>query len=63
MALDIIDSIPEVAKALGQVHLQQISQQVLQVRAEVGGKANLQTVKAVSVCVLKPNVLYLMLWF
>lgn len=31
VALDIIDSIPEVAKALGQVHLQQISQQILQV--------------------------------
>lgn len=31
VALDIIDSIPEVAEALGQVHLQQISQQILQV--------------------------------
>lgn len=31
VALDIIDSIPEVAKALGKVHLQQISQQILQV--------------------------------
>lgn len=63
VALDIVDSIPEVAKALGQVHLQQISQQILQVWAEVGGKANLQTVKAVSECVLKPSVLYIMLLF
>lgn len=31
VALDIIDSIPEVTKALGQVHLQQVSQQILQV--------------------------------
>lgn len=31
VALDIVDSIPEVAKALGKVHLQQISQQILQV--------------------------------
>ena len=31
VALDIIDSVPEVAKTLRQVHLQQISQQVLQV--------------------------------
>ncbi|TNN70345.1 hypothetical protein EYF80_019371 [Liparis tanakae] len=45
VALDIVDSVPEVAEALGQVHLQQISQQILQVRAEVGGKANLQTSK------------------
>lgn len=29
VALDIIDSIPEVAKALGQIHLKQVSQQIL----------------------------------
>lgn len=46
VALDIIDSIPEVAKALGQVHLQQISQQIFQVWAEVGRKANLQTTES-----------------
>lgn len=47
VTLDIIDSVPEVAEALGQVHLKQISQQILQVRAEVRGKANLQRVDAV----------------
>lgn len=49
VALDIIDSIPEVAKALGQVHLQQISQQIFQVWAEVGRKANLQTTESIRV--------------
>ena len=41
MALDIVDAVPEVAEALGQVYLQQVSQQVFQVRAEVRGEANL----------------------
>lgn len=45
MTLDIIDSIPEVAKTLRQVHLQQISQEILQVWAEVWGKADLKTNK------------------
>lgn len=31
VALDIVDSIPEVPETLGQVHLQQVSQQILQV--------------------------------
>lgn len=31
VALDIVDAIPEVPEALGQVHLQQISQQILEV--------------------------------
>lgn len=35
MGLDVIDTVLEVAKALGEVHLQQTTQQVLQVRAEV----------------------------
>lgn len=60
VALDIIDAIPEVTKALGQVHLQQISQQVLQVWAEMGWKANLWTVKAVSEFILKPIIFCLM---
>ncbi len=42
MILDVIDSILQVAIALGQVHLQQVLQQILQVRAEVGGEAHLQ---------------------
>lgn len=41
VALDIVDSVPEVPEALGEVHLQQVSQQVLQVRAEVGREAHL----------------------
>lgn len=53
VALDIIDSIPEVAKALGQIHLKQISQQILQVWAEVRWEANLWAVKAAFVCVAK----------
>lgn len=47
VALDIVYSIPEIAEALGQVHLQQISQQIFQVWAEVGWKANLQTEESV----------------
>lgn len=35
VVFDIIDTIPEVAKPLGQVHLKQIPQQILQIRAEV----------------------------
>lgn len=42
VTLDIIDTIPEVAKTLRQVHLQQISQEILQVWAEVWGKADLK---------------------
>lgn len=43
MALDVVDSVAQVSEALGQVHLEQVPQQVLQVRAEVGGKAHLGT--------------------
>lgn len=53
VSFDIIDSIPEVAKALGQIHLKQISQQILQVWAEVRWEANLWTVKAAFMCVAK----------
>lgn len=47
VALDIIDSIPEVAKALCQIHLKQISQQILQVWAKVGWEANLWMVNSI----------------
>lgn len=53
VALDIIDSIPEVAKALGQIHLKQISQQILQVWAEVRWEADLWTVIVTFMCVAK----------
>uniref|UniRef100_A0A6B0UTZ9 Putative secreted protein n=1 Tax=Ixodes ricinus TaxID=34613 RepID=A0A6B0UTZ9_IXORI len=35
VVLDVVDPVLEVAKALGQVHLKQVPQQVLQVRREV----------------------------
>lgn len=42
VVLDVVDGVLEVAVPLGQVHLQQVAQQVLQVRAEVGGEADLE---------------------
>ena len=41
MILNVIDTILQVAIALGQVYLQQVAQQVLQVWAEVGWEADL----------------------
>ena len=35
VSLDVVDSILEVSVPLGEVHLQQISQKIFQVRAEV----------------------------
>ena len=35
MVLDVVDSVLEVAVPLGEVHLEQVLQQVLEVRAEV----------------------------
>lgn len=42
MALDVIDAVLQVTEALRQVYLQQIPQQVLQVRAKMRGEANLE---------------------
>lgn len=42
MALYIIDSVLQVAITFCQIHLQQVSQQILQVRAEVGGESHLE---------------------
>lgn len=42
MVLDIIDPILEVPKALGKIYLQEVPQQVLQVRAEVGREPHLE---------------------
>lgn len=42
MVLDVVDPVPQVPEAFGEVHLQQIPQQVLQVRAEVRGEPDLQ---------------------
>ena len=36
VALDVLDSILEITKSLGEVHLEQVTQQVLQVCCEVG---------------------------
>lgn len=41
VALDVIDSVLQVAVTFGQIHLQQVSQQIFQVRAEVGGESYL----------------------
>ena len=40
VALDVVDAVLKVAVALGQVDLEKIAQEVLQVRAEVGREAN-----------------------
>ena len=42
VALDVIDSILQVAITFCQIHLQQVSQQILQIRAEVGWKSHLE---------------------
>lgn len=42
VALDVVDSVLQVAVALCQIHLQQVSQQILQVGAEVGGESHLR---------------------
>lgn len=42
VSFDVVDAVLQVAVAFGQVHLQQVPQQVLQVRAEVGWEADLQ---------------------
>lgn len=41
MALDVVDVVPQIAVPLGQINLQQIPQQVLQVRAEVRWETDL----------------------
>lgn len=43
MALDVVDVIPQVAVPLGQVNLQQVPQQILQVRAKVRWETDLHT--------------------
>lgn len=42
VALDVVDAVLQVAVTFGQIHLQQVSQQVLQVGAEVGGESYLE---------------------
>lgn len=42
VALDVIDSVLQVAVTFCQIHLQQVSQQILQVGAEVGGESHLE---------------------
>ncbi len=42
VVFDITDTIPQVAEALGQVHLQQIPQQIFQIGTEVRGESYLQ---------------------
>lgn len=44
VVLDVIDPVLEVPKALGEIHLQKVPQQVLQVRAEVGWEPHLEGV-------------------
>ena len=46
VSLDVGDAVLEVAVPLGQVHLEQVAQQVLQVAAEVGREANLVRISA-----------------
>ena len=42
VALDVVDAVLQVAVTFGQIHLQQVSQQVLQVGAEVGRESYLE---------------------
>ena len=42
MSLDVSDTVFEVAKSLGQVDLQQVTQQVLQVSCELRREPNLE---------------------
>ena len=41
MELDVLHSVLEIPKPLGQVHLQQVAQQVLEVSSEVGWEPDL----------------------
>lgn len=41
MTLDVVDAVLQVPVTFGQIDLQQVSQQVLQIRAEVGSKSYL----------------------
>jgi hypothetical protein len=43
VALDVVDVVPQVAVPLGQVNLQQVPQQILQVRAKVRWETDLTT--------------------
>lgn len=43
MVLDVIDSVLKVPKAFGEVHLQEVPKQILQVGAEVGREPHLET--------------------
>lgn len=43
VALDVVDVVPQVAVPLGQVNLQQVPQQILQVRAKVRWESDLTT--------------------
>lgn len=42
VALDVVHAVLQVAIAFCQIHLQQVSQQILQVGAEVGGEPHLE---------------------
>ena len=42
VVLDIVDSVFQVAVPLGEVHLKEVPQQVLQITAEVGGEPDLK---------------------
>ena len=44
VALDVVDAVLQVPVALGQVHLQEVPQHVLQVRAEVGRESHLKEI-------------------
>lgn len=45
MIFDVIDTVLQVAESFGQVYLEQVSQQILQVGAKVGGESYLQDKK------------------
>ena len=45
MALDVIDTVLEVAISLCQINLQEVSQEVLQIPAEVGRETDLREFK------------------
>ena len=42
VSADVLDAVLEVAESLRQIDLEQVAQQLLDVSAEVGGKANLK---------------------
>lgn len=58
MALDVIDPVLQVAETFGEIHLQQVSQQILQVGAKVRGKSYLERkIKdAKMICTSNPNI-------